>query len=172
MKIEGELVELWCAEMHNRNTCMGQYYSEDDWSIKRYAKSAEKLSAKVLEAMAELELDGIDITKVTAIEYDGQYYLGGEQSDAEKEFKEILGIKYYTGDYFKTHPENLARLEREKIARKERQEREAREREAERERLKRESEKRKEKAIQLSASATMQELLKMAESQGLKVEIK
>ena len=55
MKIEAELVEFWCAEMHNKDMCMGQYYAEDDWSRKVYARSAEELHEKILWSMSDID---------------------------------------------------------------------------------------------------------------------
>ena len=174
MKIEAELVEFWCAEMHNKDMCMGQYYAEDDWSRKVYARSAEELHEKILWSMSDIDLEGVDITKVMAIEYEDVQYISGDETNADAEFMQIMGISgtYLSSGYFKNHPENVARLERERILEEERVAREKLEREKEREKAKLEAESRKAKADELAQSDDVQRLLKLAESQGLKVEIK
>jgi hypothetical protein len=174
MKIEAELVELWCAEMHNRDTCKGQYYSEDEWSHKVYAQTAEELHQKILDAMELLDLDSIDITRVYAIQYEDKYYLNGDGIDADIEFMKVMNISgnYLSSNHFEYHPENVARLEREKIAKQEREERKKQEVEKEREKVKRESEERKAKAEELQQSEGIKQLIELANAQGLKVEIK
>ena len=72
---------------------------------------------------------------MVAIEYEDVQYISGDETNADAEFMQIMGISgtYLSSGYFKNHPENVARLERERILEEERVAREKLEREKERE---------------------------------------
>ena len=91
-KVEVFLVDGYKLVLHNKDTYMGCYYGEDDWSIEIVAEDLDTLQRLAIEKIIESRVveAGKDLYKVTYLEYEGNKYIVTEEECSYEKVRKVF----------------------------------------------------------------------------------